>query len=180
MEKTFDNNFFSKIDVKLNEKVSFANKHALSEKEYKEITEEELKFYSIRSKRKPTDKEIENFRHFSERTKTATIFVETIPEARRVMEILQMNPHQITDTLAHENAHGNKADELGAKHLGYKFLLINRDDGSFIIKPRMSYRIPDEWDMDKKNEMQRKITQAPKDYGNELSKGDEEHLGLDG
>ena len=130
----------------------------------------------IQNKRELADEEVNHFYEFRKRMTEATIIVETLPEARRVMEILGFNKNSLIDTLSHENAHGNKAEQLGAKHFGYKFCLIKTDNGDFLIQPQASIEIPEDWEKGKQDEVLTKIIEAPEEYDNKMSKGDKEDL----
>lgn len=176
MENLSKNEYLNNIEASLQKKVTSAKMSALSEEEYKNILEEESKMQDIESKRKLTDKEVNHFYKFRKRMTEATIIIETLPEARRVMEILGFNNNSLIDTLSHENAHGNKAEQLGAKHLGYKFCLIKADNGDFLIQPQASIDIPEDWEKKKQNEVLTKIIEAPEEYDNKISHGDKEDL----
>lgn len=106
----------------------------------------------------------------------ASVTVETLSEARRVMGILGLDAHFIVDTMAHENAHGNRAEQLGSEHLGYQFLLIKNSDGNFIVGPKAIIVIPDEWDKERQKIVHSETLRAPADYGNEMSESDKEAL----
>jgi len=91
------------------------------------------------------------------------------------MVILGLSTYSTNDTLSHENAHANKAEQLGATHIGYKFVLI-KEDGGFNVQPQANYYIPDEWNKEKQNAVNIEITKAPEEYGNKMSHGDKRYL----
>lgn len=177
MENFLNNTEFLKnAEAKIQQKVSLAKERALTEKEYEEVSEAEYEMQSIQNKRELTDKEVFHYHQFRDKMNNASIEVETLTEARRVMGILGFDAHSIVDTLSHENAHGNKAEELGAKHLGYKFVLIKSVNGGFIVQPQAMTYIPDEWSKEKQNDTEAKILSAPEEYGNEMSESDRNYL----
>jgi hypothetical protein len=106
----------------------------------------------------------------------ATVEVETLPEMRRVMGILGFDANSIIDIMSHENAHGNKAEQLDAQHLGYRFMIIKGDNGGIIVQPQASLYIPDEWDADKQKAVHLATLQAPDEYGNAISDSDKKSL----
>ena len=176
MERKINSEFLNKLEIEIRNKIAFAIENALSEDKYKKILEEEFKMRDIEKKRELSDQEVEQFFPFRDQLNKATVFVETITEARRVMEILKFNTHSLLDTIAHENAHGNRAEQLGAKHLGYNFLIIKRNNGGLGVIPQASLYIPDEWDKETQQAVLSEITWAPDDYGNEISESDKRDL----
>ncbi len=176
MENFQKNESLSSIETDLREKINFAKIHALSQEEYENILDEEFKMKDIESKRKLTDEEVNYFYEFRKRMIEATITIGTLPEAKRVMEILGFDNASLIDTLSHENAHGNKAEQLGAWHLGYKFCLIKADDGDFLIQPQANINIPENLEKEEQNKILSEIIFAPEEYDNKLSRGDREDL----
>jgi len=140
------------IETKIKKKISSAKEYALNEEQYREAVE---KGFDL------TD---------------ATVFVDTLTEARIAMEILGFDEDSLVDTLSHENAHGNKAQQLGAKHDGYKFVLIRGNNGGFRVQPQARVYIPDEWDKEKQNSVLLEIIKAPEEYGNSVSDHDKHDL----
>jgi len=177
MENFLNNTEFLKnAEAKIQQKVSLAKERALTEKEYEEVSEAEYEMQSIQNKRELTDKEVFHYHQFRDKMNNASIEVETLTEARRVMGILGFDAHSIIDTLAHENAHGNKAEQLGANHHGYSFTLSETADGKFAVQPQAITSIPDEWSTKKANEVDAQILQAPDEYGNKMSDSDKKKL----
>ena len=164
------------IEAQLQQKISFAKEHALTHEAEQEISEKKFEMEAISSQRELTDEEVELFYSFREKMNDATTRVETLPEARRVMEVLGFNEADLIDTLAHENAHGNKAEQLGANHHGYSFTLSETADGKFAVQPQAITSIPDEWSTKKANEVDAQILQAPDEYGNKMSDSDKKKL----
>jgi|GEM_PF-2448850 len=166
----------NKLEKETQAKVSFVKEHALSKEEYENISTEKAKMYSIQKKREFSDEEVEQFLSFLEKIEHATIFVETILEARRVMGLLKFNSHDIINTLAHENAHGNKADELKGEHVGYNFLLHKEANGNLIIEPSAKSEIPKGLNEEQKKLFLSRTLWAPHDYGNKISDADIEDI----
>ena len=105
----------------------------------------------------------------------AKIHVKTLPEFKMVLEKIGMPYDNLIDTLEHENAHANKAEELGALHEKYAILCIKYKDGYGYI-PQAGIYIPDEWTNEKQMHVKNKIISAPEEYGNYLSQDDLEDL----
>jgi hypothetical protein len=175
MESFSKNEILDKLEVELRGKIDFAKENALSEEEYEEVSEKEFEMQSIQNKRELTDEEVEYYFDFRERMNKATIEVKTLIEAKRIMELLNFKQETLIDTLAHENAHGNVAEQHGAQHIGYKFVVIE-GKGGYIIQPQANIYLPDEWDKNKQNFVLARITQAPEEYGNSISEGDKRDL----
>lgn len=107
--------------------------------------------------------------------KNGTICTENLLEFSLALEALGMSEEEVVDHLAHENAHANKTESLGAEHLGYNITLIRNGNG-FLIQPYSHIYIPDEWSSKKYKETMRKVLMAPEEYGNKLSPDDVEKL----
>lgn len=176
MENFQKNESPSSIETDLQEKITSAKTHALSQEEYKNILDEELKMKDIESERELRDEEVNHFHEFRKRMTEATIVVETLLEAKKVMEILGFSNDSLINTLSHENAHANKAEQLGAYHLGYKFCLIKTNNGDFLVQPQASIDIPRHLEKEEQNKMLSEIIFAPDEYNNKLSEGDREDL----
>ncbi len=109
----------------------------------------------------------------------STLTVKTLPELRYVLEQLKIPNEAVEDTLAHENAHGNVTQKLGARHLGYKLLFMKNGEGKLSFIPQASLYIPEEdegWSKEKQSIVNYQVIRAPADYGNELSQSDIEKL----
>lgn len=101
----------------------------------------------------------------------AKIHVRTLPEFKMLLEKIGMQGDSLIDSLEHENAHANKAEELGARHEGYQVLCLRYKNGFGYI-PQVSIYIPDRWSLHKQKEVSGKIINAPEEYGNSLSPDD--------
>ena len=177
MENFLNNTEFLKnAEAKIQQKISFAKAHALTQEEYKIVSDMEFEMQGIQNKRELTDDEVNYYHDFRQKMNDATVEVETLPEMRRVMGILGFDANSIVDIMSHENAHGNKAQQLGAQHLGYRFMIIKGDNGGIIVQPQASLYIPDEWDAEKQKAVHLATLQAPDEYGNEMSESDKNYL----
>lgn len=105
----------------------------------------------------------------------AKIYVKTLPEFRLLLEKIGMPYEKLIDSLQHENAHGNKADELGAVHDGYNLLCLKYNGGYGYI-PQVGINIPDEWPQEKQDRILNEIYRAPEEFGNSMSPDDIEDL----
>ena len=164
------------IESEIQEKISFAKDHALTEVESLEIDQKEVELEKICNERELTDDEVEHFFSFRERMNDATIRVSTLPEARRTMEILGFDADNLVDTLSHENAHANKAEQLGANHTGYNFIITETKDGRYEVGPQAVTSTPDDWLAEHKRHVEAQILQAPDEYGNKMSDSDKQKL----
>ena len=167
MEKLPANEFLKNLDSALNEKIANAKQHLIHEKEYEEYLalEERASSSGLR------ENDFNRLNLLKRKVTGSTITVKTLPEYRRAMELLGYNHDDLIDTLAHENAHANTAERLGARHDGYNLLLKKAEAGIHILPQAFIY-IPDEWDTKKQIEVHEKIVRAPEEYGNTLSPGD--------
>lgn len=112
-----------------------------------------------------------------EEVKKHKISVETLPEFQFLMKNLGKNYYRVTSTITHENAHGNKADAIGAKHEGYSLLVSKSKKGEgFSYQPMVHTTVPRIWDKEKQIKANIKIAQAPDEYGDHISDGDEEQI----
>lgn len=160
------------MEAGLQKKVAFAKEHILSEQDYENISTEQLRMRAIEKDREFTNEEVDHFLSFLEKIENATVIVSTIPEARRVMELLNFKPDQVTHVLAHENAHANKAEELGGEHLGYEFILNRGSEGNILIHAQAKNKIPDGLSEEEEKIFKLKTLFAPEEYGNKLSEAD--------
>lgn len=175
MKSSLEYHPYHGLEDSMRQKVLSAKKNALSMEEYKDILEKSPGLETAYLKKQMTSSDIESLKAIRQRMEEATVMAETIPEARLAMELLGYDREALVDTLSHENAHGNKADRLGAEHRGYKFLLIRTKVG-FDIQPQASFVIPREWDLDRRVKTAEEITRAPEEFENKLSEGDLEDL----
>ncbi|MBA3732942.1 hypothetical protein H0W91_01030 [Patescibacteria group bacterium] len=164
------------VENKLQGKIFHAKSYCLTISEEKEIASKLIEATIIQKDRELTDEELEYYYSYRERLDEASILVETLLEAKRVMEILGFDHDSLIDTLSHENSHTNKAMQLGANFGGYNFLLIKDTDGGYLITPSATTSIPEDWSKEKKEEAMTKIISAPDEYGNKMSEMDKMEL----
>jgi hypothetical protein len=108
----------------------------------------------------------------------ATIRVQTIVEYRIVLELLLDAPgeaEEVAKTLAHENAHANVAESLGARVHHY-LLTIIRDGQEMYLSPSVDFSVPEEWSEAKRKEVYLAIIKAPEEYGETLSPDDKKQI----
>jgi hypothetical protein len=104
----------------------------------------------------------------------AMMSVETLTEFRLALESFGCTEEYITGVIAHENAHGNRAAALKAKHYGYTLLaMYDEQEKEFVLQPSCSLDVIDSWSNWRKNRVKIAYTKAPEDYGNSLSSKDE-------
>lgn len=164
------------IELKLQQKISYAKEHCLTLEEEKQINEKLIEGTIIQNKRELTDEEVEYYYSFRDRLDQASVVVDTINEAKRVMELIGFTDDSTIDTLEHENAHANKAMQLGANFGGYKFSIVRDIDGGYLITPMAITSIPDDWSDKKREEVETQIIKAPEEYGNRMSEADKQEL----
>ncbi|MFA5773085.1 MAG: hypothetical protein WC908_00200 [Candidatus Paceibacterota bacterium] len=103
----------------------------------------------------------------------ATIKVNTLNEFRLALEKLKnlrifkdFGEKQINELISHENAHANKAEELGAEHKSFKIVIIKNNENDYALSTTTAeIYIPEEWDAKKKREVLVQIFKAPEIYG---------------
>jgi len=105
----------------------------------------------------------------------ATIHLTDLVSFRLALEKLKFPEDELMDTLEHENAHSNKAGEIGALEEGYKIIAI-KTPGGYVYQPQVNLYIPDSWTIERQRQALKSIAQAPEEYGNSLSPDDEKDL----
>ena len=90
--------------------------------------------------------------------------------------MIGFNGDSLIQTLSHENAHANKAIQLGADFNGYKFSITKDIDGGYLVMPAVVVSIPEEWDRRKKKNVDIQVIRAPDEYGHEMSQADKNEL----
>lgn len=102
----------------------------------------------------------------------STIEAENLYEYKLILEAIGLSEDEIKDLLAHENAHANKAESLGAKHLSYKITIMIDKNNNYLYQPFSHIYIPEEWSDEKVKDTWVKIIKAPEEYGNKMSSSD--------
>lgn len=102
----------------------------------------------------------------------SSVSVESLYDYRLVLNALELPKEEIDDILSHENAHANKAEVVGAKHLDYGITIMKNNKGGYTYQPYSSLYIPKEWEEGKVRDAWEKIATAPEEYKNKMSKED--------
>lgn len=146
----------------LKEKVQFARMHPTSWK----LLEKEVSIGGFLS---PQEEEC---------LAQATIRVQTIVEYRMVLELLLDSPGEeeaVAEILAHENAHSNVAESLGA-NVHHYLLTIIREGPEMYLSPSVDFSVPEEWPEAKRREVYLAVMKAPEEYGETLSPDDRKQI----
>jgi hypothetical protein len=172
LDKQF--NSWEEVSTNLREKINVAKEHALTIQEAQSLRSLE-KAYAARLNTPLSSQDVAILQLLRKRQNQATVVVQTLPEAREVLELLKfVSKEQMNDTLDHENAHVLRAFELGAGFNGYNFILMKDGKGNFGVTPMSDIEIPADWSPERRLDTFRKINDAPEYYGNELSEDDKE------
>lgn len=154
------------LKIEIEKIVEEVKARAMSLKDAKKATKTFDKWYY--SDNRSHDEELEAIQ---DAIMNSSITVQTLAEYRMVLENMT-NPAEAEEILAHENAHANIAQSLGADFIGYS-LLICKDGDEFVFRGGAPYRLPKEWSAEKKKAAHIRIYNAPEEYGEELSPTDE-------
>lgn len=104
-----------------------------------------------------------------------TIKLDSLPEFSYALEKISNLPKKLVqEVVAHENAHINKAEELGAKDVGYVIGVFKHENGKIAIFP-LAWHIFNKEKGYSKEEIRQisiQISEAPKIYGEKLSPRD--------
>jgi len=119
-------------------------------------------------------KNLDEFNKLDEEIKKHIIIVKTLMEYKALLQ--KIAPSDVLyDTLAHENAHANKAESLGVNLNGYAVVVSKNKDG-FVYQPYVDYTVPTSWDRKREIETNIEIADAPREYGNRLAPDDAERV----
>lgn len=119
-------------------------------------------------------KNLDEYDKLDEEIKKHIVVVKTLPEYRMLLE-KTANTATVEDTLAHENAHLNKAESLGVPVEGYA-IIVSKNEKGFVYAPYAEYKMPTSWDQRRQIEANIQIANAPHEYGNRLSPTDEKRI----
>jgi hypothetical protein len=133
--------------------------------------EDVLRYEAITSKKKGVQGGEEFAKRFKQKVEEASIVVEYLKDFEILLRILGQSEDYIRNLLAHENAHANKAEELGGVFKGYR-LVFFREDGKIRFQPFADAVPLDTWDNSKKKEVMKEVLSAPLAYGDKLSEVD--------
>lgn len=171
-EKQF--NSWEEVSKNVQEKIDAAKQNALTVHEAQTPRSLE-KAYAAKLNTPLNAQQAAMLQSLRNRQKQASVIVDTLPEAREVLELLGfVSKEQMEDTLDHENAHVLRAFELGAGFNGYNFILMTDGAGNFGVTPMSDIEIPADWSPERRLDTFRKINNAPEYYGNSLSEDDKE------
>lgn len=104
----------------------------------------------------------------------ASVQVETLVEYKFLLEQVSQDRNWIIETLAHENAHANTGEKLGAIPEGYTVTFIKKSDGKIEHLPAAIVNTKN-LDPEKEKHVIVEIAKAPESYeggNNYLSDGD--------
>jgi hypothetical protein len=150
--------------------VDVAEKNAISWEEYNE-------YESICSKDDFSDEEEARFDELDAKVTRATVLCDNTNDFKYALEYFGVNDP--IDTLAHENAHANKAEQLGVEFEGYFLKMIKAPDGHYIVDIGAYCNMDnkeEEWSVMKQKEASIQIIRAPDEYGNKMSQDDIDKL----
>jgi hypothetical protein len=154
------------LEIEIRKKVEEVKARSMNLKDAKKATKTFDKWYY--SDDRSHDAELENIQ---EEIMNSSVTVHTLAEYKMVLQSM-MDDDEAEEILAHENAHANVAQSLGAEFLGYS-LLICKDGDEFVFRGGAPYRLPSEWSTEKKKAAHLRIYGAPEEYGEENSPTDE-------
>jgi len=106
------------------------------------------------------DTEKIDYKKKKEKLESISISVTTIPELRFILEELGKTEEEIRENLAHENAHANVAESLGANH--EKYIVYFLKEGN-IYQTKVTF--PDHLSQEEVSYISNKAIRAPEDYG---------------
>ena len=144
-----------------------AKEHALQYEEAIRIMDERDELQSIGgsdSSKKITE--------LDEKLQASIVTVNTLGDFRTLLEKTDLSAEDVLHTLAHENAHANVAESLGADEIEYSIMICKGKD-NFKYNAWASFRNPSDWSKDpQKIPNLIRIFNAPAEYGDSLSEDD--------
>ena len=157
--------------IELDELMKRAEENALDSEEFM-ATRKRLEFLTSQKDRTNFLSEIWDLK---KKMAKSSVTVKTLYELKMLLEKSKMDKETQISVLAHENAHGNKADSLGAKHESY-ILSVWKIGDKFGYSVGTHITHPDAWDKDKDKNVSIEYTKAPEEYGGYLSDKDKEDI----
>lgn len=136
-------------------------------------------FLSLSIKKETTsldEEELTEYENIKKLLERGIIKVQTLPELRQLLEDVGLETKEINEIMAHENAHANKAEELGGNFEGYALLFKKHPFLKYLIGKNISTEIitkvnpSEDWKIEQKKDFINKVMQAPHDSKNNLSK----------
>lgn len=119
------------------------------------------------------DLEKEDYKKKKEKLESISLQVKTLPEFRFVLSEIGKSEEEIQENLAHENAHANVAESLGARHETYIVYFLKNGN---VYQTRVT--LPDSLTEDEVYNISKKAIEAPEEYGKAggLSDDDKDQL----
>ena len=145
-------------------KVAVSN--ALDYDEYQNLNN---RLEELSTKENLSIEEDEEFTDIMNKINLASFHTRELIDFKLAMQRFGLSEENVTDFLAHENAHANKADELDAGFDKYLLTILVRD-GKLVGQPSTLFNL--DLDHPDAKKILKTITLAPEEYGNKLSPGD--------
>lgn len=160
------------VENKIEEALKLAQKNAIDMVEIGRLIEERRRLQN-----QPQTKEIaKRILEIDESIEKYTVKVNTISEFKILMEKTGRLDYSVMGSVEHENAHSNKAGSLGVGEGGY-MLIVGKDDKGFLYQPvAVRGEFPVGWTREEIIKSSIEMANAPKEYGNINSPGDNEQI----
>ena len=117
--------------------------------------------------------------YLNEKIQSARIHAYNLNDFRYALEAAGASKQQVEFLVSHENAHANKAVQLGAQFEDYYFTIYSESNGELDLDVGATISIPEKgrtWTNEKRKETDIQITRAPDEYGNKMSEDDKKRL----
>ncbi len=181
---------FNKLFQKFQPKSSFEKERRIAVKEILDkaydsaVSEEEYDEWerlSLKNEDDTSSEELVRFDELDAKIKAATATFENINDFKYALQYFGVQDP--IDDLAHENAHANKAEQLGVKFEYYYMRIFGTKDGRFIADigasidtEKDAHGNERDWGRFEEKEADIDITRAPDEYGNKMSPSDIDRL----
>lgn len=163
---------YKKLEQKMEYLLDKAKAHAVDVVEMEKLLdkrfelENQVRTLEITKQIQEIDKEMDKF----------TVHADTIIEFKILMEKTGRIDYKVTGTVEHENAHSNVAGHFGFEERGYQ-LIVAKNQHGFVYQPvAESGRGSTELTRKEFLEAKIRVSDAPREYGNKNSPGDEESI----
>jgi len=160
------------IKEALVEKLEFARRNSLPYAEIVKIIDRETELSYLNTEEASVERKM-----LGEKLKNATVTVYTLPEFKLLLEQTDINPKRALDALAHENAHANAAESLGATDISYN-LVVGRGEDRWMYDVYVSFTDPAAGSEAEEIRNRIKILSAPEEYDGSPSGDDIERVRL--
>ena len=97
---------------------------------------------------------------YFEHNRAGLVILGTLPEFHEALKMCDVNDKIINEVLSHENAHSSMAEQLEVEN-NYKIRFVKLQDGRIAFIPSVEYGYPPNATPEQKQEISRKITNAP-------------------